>query len=350
MQHYTHQWPISRILSKMKKGVFNLSPEYQRGDEVWGIREKQALIESVLHEECIENLRMRRVGSGLDKRLDVVDGKQRMLAMQEYRAGGFHLARHCVPMEDGEVIAGKRYKALSDEAKEAFNGFTVSIVEHEMNAQQSVVKFVNAQRGKALNLTEKRNALLGNKIRDFVFELSKHRFWTQCQFRDTRFAYQAISCQCLYLTLCGDVTKNMFASSLDLMYRDHALTFDRNGRDARIVIQTLDFLAEACPSHEIALLRQTRTKTISVVKGRAECRVLFSVVRDMLAEYDIQHRAGHLTKALERFNALPPEQRLGAWLGEADTRKNWGLRYVKLRAFLVKQMKPTPSDRDNEDE
>lgn len=84
--NYTnHLW---QILDLIEKGHLDLNPWYQRG-AVWTLEQKQALIDTIVSGLTLPSFYFRELPTGTMPFLEVLDGKQRLLAIQEFAADGF---------------------------------------------------------------------------------------------------------------------------------------------------------------------------------------------------------------------------------------------------------------------
>lgn len=76
--------PLSKILSRIEHREIRLDPEFQRGENLWGMRQKSQLIESLM---MGIPLPMFYVAADVDGNWDVVDGIQRLGVFRDYILG-----------------------------------------------------------------------------------------------------------------------------------------------------------------------------------------------------------------------------------------------------------------------
>jgi len=81
-----YQNDLGSVLHRAYSRGLYTSPEYQR-DYVWTLEDKQQLIRSVFHQTDIGKLVF--LTKDNDYRLEVIDGKQRLNALMEFREGRF---------------------------------------------------------------------------------------------------------------------------------------------------------------------------------------------------------------------------------------------------------------------
>jgi hypothetical protein len=80
MKYQNIEWTISELISNVRNGKLNLSPEYQR-NPVWRSSAQTRLIESVLNGRPIPSFFIRDLGAG---KFEMVDGQQRARAIIGY--------------------------------------------------------------------------------------------------------------------------------------------------------------------------------------------------------------------------------------------------------------------------
>lgn len=141
----------------------DLSPSYQRGT-VWSPGNKASFVEHVVETGFFPPIHLREVASG---KYECLDGKQRSLALREF-------------------IEGKKYAALSDEAKEKFQSIEVPILVYQgLSNEKAVRVFQSLQKGTRLSSAEYLLAA-PSKAREAAEELAKHSVWEYAAFRTHR--------------------------------------------------------------------------------------------------------------------------------------------------------------------
>ena len=131
------QYTIADILSWLKDKTLLVNRDYQRNSGVWPVAAKAYLIDTILRELPMPKIYLRTKTSPVTMRSyrEIVDGQQRVLAMQSYANNEFALGSN---REVFAELAGKRYLDLDEEFQEKFLGYLVSI-EQLLNASDSVV-------------------------------------------------------------------------------------------------------------------------------------------------------------------------------------------------------------------
>ena len=154
-----------------------VNPEYQRGT-VWGLAQKQGLIDSLLRgyqipifyvhlEESVN-----RFTNGVNTTAWLVDGQQRLAAIASYLRNEFCLPDPSkeapgtfIPMllESPPSWSGKKFEELASEDSERLSNRELLVVEMREEAKNEVRDlFIRLQAGTPLTAQEKRDAWPGN--------------------------------------------------------------------------------------------------------------------------------------------------------------------------------------------
>ncbi len=234
--------PVSSLYRR--RPTIDSQPEYQRG-LVWSVKQKQLLIDTILRDLDIPKLYFsskNKEQTGFE--YEVVDGQQRLSAIWEFAEDSFKLAKDADPV-NGIEIAGKKFTELHEDLKDIFDSYTLDIIILDDCAQDEIEEmFVRLQNGTTLKAAEKRNALPGN-MKDLIRNISTHKFFESVGFQNKRLDYQQISAQCMKLELEGEAT-NIRNTDLEKMYLNN-VDFDLEGREAKKIERTLNFLTKAFP-------------------------------------------------------------------------------------------------------
>jgi uncharacterized protein with ParB-like and HNH nuclease domain len=111
-------WDISKFYNDSE--YFVKRPPYQR-KTVWDTQKKKELIDSFVRQLYVPPVVLRQVVlDGNVLRLEVVDGQQRITAIQEFFEDEFALpdSKELRELNPKHKIAGKRYSELSEEVQE----------------------------------------------------------------------------------------------------------------------------------------------------------------------------------------------------------------------------------------
>lgn len=235
MQSNKKPWPLKSIHGIRAR--INTNPDFQR-PAVWGLQQKQLLIDTILRDYDIPKLYWRKVSSKPDK-YDVVDGQQRLRATWDFFDNQFRLPKNSDDIDDLKV-AGASYDELPDELRMKFDVYPLDIVVLEESDEDEVRDmFLRLQNGTSLKAQEKRNAYRG-KMRDFVRNIASQDFFKKVGFTDSRFTYDHIAAQLICLELGGNPV-NVKNNDLNKMYLDNE-DFDEKSPVAKSVIRNLSML------------------------------------------------------------------------------------------------------------
>lgn len=108
-----------------RRPKINVRPDYQRG-AVWSTPQKQLLIDSILQDLDIPKIYLREVNGGQFEE-EVVDGQQRLLSIWSFYENEYKLGKESDTV-NGEVVAGKRFADLSEDLKDRFEAYELSVV------------------------------------------------------------------------------------------------------------------------------------------------------------------------------------------------------------------------------
>ena len=261
MRMSKERYPISTMYGLQEK--IDADPDYQR-PSVWNERQKQLLIDTILRGYDVPKMYWERLNNDPKYKFAVVDGQQRLRTVWEFCAGKFPLDKNADPV-DGTEIAGKSYEDLDFDLRTEFDtySFDVVIVEDAIQTdEEDEIRdmFLRLQNGTPLNAPEKRNAMTG-QMRNFVSKTAEHPFFRDCcHFKDIRYRFAHVTAQMTCLEMAGRPT-NIKNNDLNLMYEQNT-QFDDNGRIARKVNRTLDYLHRAFEGKRTPELKEIHSAII----------------------------------------------------------------------------------------
>lgn len=260
-------WPLRTTYGIRER--IDTNPDFQR-PAVWSTSQKQLLIDTILRDFDVPKLYWRKTGSKPDI-YDVVDGQQRLRAIWEFFDGGFRLPKDADEI-DGEIVANCKYDELPDELRMRFDVYALDVVVLEDTDEDEVREmFLRLQNGTTLKAQEKRNAYPG-RMRDFIKDLSRHKFFSRVGFSNARFTYDLVAAQTVCLEIAGGPT-NIKNTDLNRMYESNK-DFDIKGQVAKAVKRILDLLSDVFPEKTPELERY------NVI-------ALYCVISELLSQYVI---------------------------------------------------------------
>src|SRR3989344_99166 len=240
MKRYSDSKPIASIIRREDKT--DPRPEYQRGP-VWSKKQKQHLIDTILRDLDIPKFYLRTVNRG-QYEWEVVDGRQRLRAIWEFRRNEYKISQDAEPIGQTE-ITNLTYADLPEDLKDKFDSYALDLVILENATLDEVEEmFVRLQNGSTLKAAEKRNALPGN-MKLFIRELAKHNFFNNCGFKNRRFDFDQVAAQCMLLELNGGV-RNIKNTDLEKMYLEND-DFNSESSEAKKINKVLNYLTRTFP-------------------------------------------------------------------------------------------------------
>ena len=169
------QFTVADILTWLDDKTLIVNREFQRSGKVWPTIAKAYLIDTILRDLPMPKIYLRTKTSPITKRSyrEVVDGQQRLLAIQAYSNNEFALRSSG---ESVDEFAGRRYSDLNEGLQTKFLEYQVP-VEQLFNVPDSVV-FDVFQRLNTYNYNlssqELRHGKYHGHFRNAVVEASRH--------------------------------------------------------------------------------------------------------------------------------------------------------------------------------
>jgi hypothetical protein len=220
----------------------NTQPDYQR-PAVWSTNQKRLLIDTILRNYDIPKMYWRQIGQKPDK-YEVVDGQQRLRAIWEFMNNEYNFGKDAEPIDDIE-IKNLTYNTLPLDLRNIFDQYNLDIMVMVNTDEEEVREmFLRLQNGSSLKAQERRNAMSGN-MRDFVKQISVHKFFENCKHENTRYTYDLVAAQIVRLELAGQPC-NIKNADLNKMYNENK-DFDINGPKAKKARKVLDYLYKCFP-------------------------------------------------------------------------------------------------------
>ena len=135
--HMLEQYTIADILTWLDDKTLEVNREFQRRGSVWPAPARAYLIDTILRELPMPKIYLRTVTDPKTRRSyrEVVDGQQRLMAIQAYASGTFPLGSN---KEIFGEFAGKHYSDLDEDSQKDFLSYMVG-VEQLLNVPDEVV-------------------------------------------------------------------------------------------------------------------------------------------------------------------------------------------------------------------
>ena len=334
-------WPLSSVNGIRAR--INTNPDFQR-PAVWGLAQKQLLIDTILRDYDVPKLYWRKTGSKPDI-YDVVDGQQRLRAIWAFFNNEFKLPKDADDIDE-EKVANLSYSDLPDELRIKFDTYNLNVVMLEDTDEDEVREmFLRLQNGTTLKAQEKRNAYPG-KMRDYIRELASHEFFNKVNFANSRFTYDLIGAQLVCLEQAGGST-NIKNADLNKMYKE-GKNFDAKSDIAKAVERTLKKLNEIFTEKTPELERYNVISLYCLLRELQQEYVLIEI-KDKLFDWFIEFEQKKMQN-----DQLPEDQADPEWFAYKDKTSHstdsldsikWRMDFM-LRNLLEKF--PTLSRKDNQ--
>jgi hypothetical protein len=228
-------------------------PEYQR-EEVWGIKEKQLLIDTVLRGWKLPKFYFLKSGPSS---YEVVDGQQRLTAIFEFLDGELELSA-----ESSELYGGaETYDDLDEDVPDGFDDFEIDFDEIDEATEGEIEEFFKRlQGGFRLNSPERLNAV-PSKLTTFCRGLARHPFFKKSvSFKDKRYAYFDVAAKAAAIEIDG-FDAGMRINELEPLFKSQA-AFSASSKVGRRLKAALDFLGESLLDSSKALRLRSVTQSI----------------------------------------------------------------------------------------
>ena len=185
MERIVKNWTIEKLCREKT----NIStPEYQREPNLWSVKEKGDLIDSIFKGLDIPKLYFYKLPK--EEKYEVVDGQQRLEAIWGFLSNEFR------------VTSGKKFSELSNPEQQKVKKYELQVTEI-IKAEDSELRllFLRLQLGELLNMGEKLKAQTGI-VKEFIFQrIVKHKFIQEIHIPERRYAKQ---------TLCAQICINSY--------------------------------------------------------------------------------------------------------------------------------------------
>jgi len=314
------------------------TPDYQR-PPAWTLKQKQLLIDTILRGYDIPKMYWQRLPKAGRFEFAVIDGQQRLRTVWEYCAGDFALARNMDAVE-GVEIKGKKYADLDFNLRSKFDIYFIDVVIVEdavQNEEDDEVRdmFLRLQNGTTLKAQEKRNAMTG-QMRDFVKEIAQHKFFGNCGFSNSRFAFDHLAAQIICLEIAGEPT-SVRDSDLNRMYAENA-KFDITGKTAKKVRRVLEYLLRAFPEKTPELERYN-VITLYLLASSLVQNYVHAGTEELLANwfinFETERRKNENVDEEQRDSQLIEYRRLTSNSTDAEESIRGRLDFVEKGFFLA---------------
>lgn len=169
---------IFSILQDIDKNKYNFDLPVQRREGIWKPAEKSLFIDSILRNYPIYPALINKRSD--EKKMDVVDFKQRFTTLRDFANDQFKLSKTLKPIVINGTeyeIAGKSFSKLDDEVKGEFNKKQLSlIIMVDATPEEITDIFSRINMGHQLTPGQMRSAYESDEVRALVYEIADYAF------------------------------------------------------------------------------------------------------------------------------------------------------------------------------
>lgn len=302
---YRDEYSPSRLRTEANGGILDLNPPYQRPGDVWGRKQKQDLMYSLLRGFDIPKIYVREIVRNKRQVRETVDGKQRTTAILQFMNDEF-------PLNDKITeVSGMRFSELPDGWRQRFVGSKLDVTVFEDYPEELIREmFLLFQHGTKTNSQEERNAGMG-RVRDMVAKLTENPIFSQVTFSNKRLGFQQIAAQLMLVTLKGGEPTTVSKSHVDTMYKNSKAS-DQTVEDAyKAADQILTWLSEG--------FEQIPTEELKVSNALSKGGLISAYVLaiNLAKEYDIsEHNVSFAQEYVKFYKEFRADQKI-----DTDKRK-----------------------------
>lgn len=167
---------LSSLINDVDKDIYDFNSPLQRKSNLWSPMQKSLLVDSAIRNYPIYPLLVNKVDG--NNRLVVIDFKQRLTTLADFRNNKFALSKTLKPIRINGVeynIAGLKYKKLDEELKSRFDNREIQqyiMVNATDEEQREVFDRING--GKPLSACQLRTTIESEEMRQAIYELTSH--------------------------------------------------------------------------------------------------------------------------------------------------------------------------------
>ncbi|MEU9535044.1 DUF262 domain-containing protein [Streptomyces sp. NPDC048213] len=306
---HTETTMVDLLLSRLREGMIDLAPDFQRRSGIWNDRRQSRLIESLLLRIPISNFHM---AAGEEDTWAVVDGVQRLTAIARFMEPGLTPLGPLAlkGMDYLKQLEGSTYQDLTGRLKIRLRETQLTVHVMQKGTPEEVKYNVFARintGGVPLKPQELRHALVSGRVRTYLADLSKDPAFgeaTRWSVSDERMADREMVLRFLAFRMSNPAEhteKDFDKFLIDAMYRINELTDERQEQYAREFRRAMRCAYELFGEHAFRKWRGEERSSPVINKA------LFETISVHLALLDDQERSrlvASRAKVHDRFFAL----------------------------------------------
>lgn len=254
-------WNPKRLCTQIDKGNASFDNEIQRA-AVWNATQKSLLIHSMIIGYPIPPL----YATQNEKIIDFLDGKQRSLAIYDFRNNKLALRELPeIKTDDGPVdITGMKYKDLPEELKDVFDNYSLNItIMDNITCEEAEEIFFRLNNGTALKTADKNFAKAVSK--DSIIKLCNHEIFQRALTKNAQAKLAQRPMVIQSIMLLSD-QHNLSAKQMAEFLSQHEIT-DVEYEQISSLYDRLDTIAASITSDENIATTQ-RKKTVRHLLSR----------------------------------------------------------------------------------
>ncbi|MDX2680024.1 DUF262 domain-containing protein [Streptomyces soliscabiei] len=309
----TENTTVDLLLSRLREGMIDLAPDFQRRAGIWSDRAQSRLIESLLLRIPISTFHMAQDD---EDKWAVVDGVQRLTAIARFMEPGLTGLRPLVlrRLDYLRDFNGSSYQDLTGRLKIRLRETQLTVHVLQQGTPEAVRYNVFSRintGGVPLEPQELRHALVRGPVRAFLADLAKDPAFgeaTRWSVSDERMADREMVLRFLAFRLSNPARheeKDFDKFLIDAMYRVNALTDERREQLAREFRVAMRSARDLFGEHAFRKWRGGKRSSPAINKA------LFETISVQLALLDDQERARLVAsreRVIDRFVEL-----MGDW-------------------------------------
>jgi hypothetical protein len=222
------------LIEILRSGKVDINPEYQRLGKIWAKEKKQLLIDSIINNYDIPKIYFHYLAStsininDSNKLLAIIDGKQRIEAIQDFVENKFRLSDNFVFIQDPSInLKGYTYKRLQDEYPKIafdFDDYVFDLVFIETDERERIEElFLRLNEGVPLNNAERRKSFGGFLVNYSLQEINQLDFFTsKVAFENKRLEHFDLYTKLILVEHSSDL-KSFTKATLDKIIKDNKI-------------------------------------------------------------------------------------------------------------------------------
>lgn len=299
-----------------ERNEIDLSPEYQRKGNIWGIEKKQLLIDSIINNYDIPKIYFHELTNNKYE-YSVIDGRQRLEAIWGFMNGEFALADDFKYFKNPKLeLQSIKYNDLANKYPKIrinFDAFNLPIVIVQTDDNDLIEDmFSRLNEAVPLNAAEKRNAMGGYAVKT-IREIAKNNFFSaKIRISNTRYQYLEIATKFLYLEDCINKERKIIDTSksfLDKFVENYR--YDNTYNDKSLNSQTIITNYEEHTNEVLLSLNNIFSDKDTLLKRQGDIPIYYLLIRDALNQCMLENinrqKINEFQEKVENVSRLPFE-------------------------------------------